>query len=378
VGGLQTVRLLAAIRKSGHWSNGENWAACGLASFGNDVPESCRSWLVARMTADDDIADIRVDFLQLLVNTRYKGRGPPVNDQELVRRVQIGASPEEWASFKSYLGELPPEGAFVLLRVLGERLPLGIDVETAVNDASDVPGRIVAGAALMVRATRIRGMDTADRVEEQNWGSYFACRERAEQLLRYAVTSQPKNGLAAAWLMATAVDSDEEVKVQVSGFLDEATNVPISGYSKLLSANTEKWGGSHDAMWKVAREYAVVRWPWTRALIAKAHYEHWLYLDMMDERPEARKEAEAYFQDPAIRDELLSISNAISTTRSDDPYEAVYAHDVLAAVLAEAKMTRAAAEHLRQVGKFGDPALLTGGPWWRRSLIRVLKGLPPW
>ncbi len=319
-----------------------------------------------------------MDVLYAVMNIPAKGREASVNDQEIVKRVRIDGSSAEWASFKIYLGELPPETAFVLLRVLGERLPFGVDLETAVNDASDVPGLIVAGAALMVRATRIRGMDTADRVEDQAWERYFMCREQAEQFLRNAVTVQPENGLAASWLMANAVDSDEDVKSKAYGILTKAANVPISGYSKLLSANTEKWGGSHDAMWQVARDCANVRWPWSAALIAKAHYEQWLYLDMMDDRPVAQYEADAYFGSQVIRDELLNISSAINNAHSDDPYEAVFAHDVLAAVLAEAGFRKAAAEHLRHVGKFGDPALLTGGPWWRRSLIRVLKGLPPW
>lgn len=301
-----------------------------------------------------------------------------MNDQELVQRVRIDGSSVGWAAFKSYLGELPSESAFVLLRVLGEQLPFRVDVEMAVDDTSDVPGFIVAGAVLMVRATRIRGMDTADQVEDQAWGRYFMCREQAEQFLQNAVTLQPENGLAASWLMAAAVDSDEDVKAKARDFLINAENVPISGYSKLLSARTEKWGGSHDAMWQVARDCAKIKWPWSAALIAKAHYEHWLYLDMMDDRPVAQYEADAYFGSQDIRDELLSISNAINNAQSNDPYEAVFAHDVLAAVLAEARIKKAPAGHLRRVGKFGDPALLTGGPWWRRSLVRAMKGLPLW
>lgn len=319
-----------------------------------------------------------MDVLFAIMKTTAEGREASVNDQEIDKRARIDGSTAEWASFKIYLGELPPEIAFVFLRVLGERLPFGADVETAVNDASDVPGLIVAGAALMVRATRIRGMVMADRVNDQAWERYFICREQAEQFLRNAVTVQPENGLAASWFMATAVDSDEDVKSEAQGILTKATNVPISGYSKLLSANTEKWGGSHEAMWHIARKYANVSWPWSAALIAKAHYEQWLYLDMMDDRPGAQYEADAYFGSQVIKDELLNISGAINNAHSDDPYKAVFAHDVLAAVLAEAGFKKAAAAHLRQVGKFGDPALLTGGPWWRRTLVRVLTGLPPW
>lgn len=301
-----------------------------------------------------------------------------MNDQEFARRVALDGSPDGWVAFKRYLGALPPESAFVLLRAMGERLPLGLDIETAVDHVSDVPGLIVAGAGFMVRATRIRGMDTADQVDERSWEQYFACRERAEHLLRSAVTIQPGNGLAAAWFMATAVDSDGDVKAEATGFLTRAENVPISGYSKLLSANTEKWGGSHEAMWQVTRDYAKARGPWSAALIAKAHYEQWLYLDMMDDRPVAQYEADAYFNDLEVREELQNISSAIINGHADDPYEAVFAHDVLAAALAEAGMKKAAMVHLRQVGKFGDPALLTGGPWWRRSLVRVVRGLPLW
>ncbi|MBS3932438.1 MAG: hypothetical protein KGZ65_14505 [Sphingomonadales bacterium] len=301
-----------------------------------------------------------------------------MNDSELARRISICASSQDWPAIKSYLDELQPETAFVFLRVLGERLPIEADLEAAIADASDVPGLIVAGAALMMRATRIRGMDIADMVEAQNWEPYFVYHQQAERLLCAAVTAQPGNGLAAAWLMAATVDSDDELKAEVCRLLMQATQVPLSGYSKLLSAMTKKWGGSHEAMWRVARECANLNLPWSGALIAKAHYEQWLYLDLMDERPAAQSEADRYFRDPAIRNELLAISSAIDAAHGDDPYEAVYAHDVLAAVLAEAKERKIATRHLRRVGKFGDPALLTGGPWWRSMLIRLIKGLPPW
>ncbi|MEO6359627.1 MAG: hypothetical protein ABIO43_03510 [Sphingomicrobium sp.] len=290
----------------------------------------------------------------------------------------MSGSREDWQTFKVGLKSAPPETAFVLLRVMGERLSLEVDPELAIEDASDGDGLIVAGAALMVRATRVRGMDTAERVDDHNWVPYFANRERAEQILRAAVRLRPESGLGAAWFSATAIDSDDEVKSEAAKVLGQASDVPISGYSKLLSANTEKWGGSHQAMWQVARAYASVRPPWTSALVAKAHYEQWLYLELMDDRPEAAKEAELYFREPAIRDELTQISRATSDAASADPYETVYAHDVLAAVLAQASMAKAAAAHLRQVGSFGDPALLTGGPWWQRALGRISSGLPLW
>lgn len=301
-----------------------------------------------------------------------------MNDHELGRRAAIDGSPAGWAALKRDCAGLPPESAFVLLRVMGERLPLSADAEAAMDNGADVAGLVVAGAALMGRAVRIRGMDTADQVDDNAWGSYLTARNRAGQLLRQAVIRQPANGLAAAWLMAAAVDSDAETKAEAAAALGRTTNVPISGYSRLLSAHTEKWGGSHEAMWQIARTHARISAPWSAALIAKAHYEHWLYLDMMDERPVAQYEADGYFRDPAIRRELLDISEAINTASSDDPYEAVFAHDVLAAVLAEAGEKRAATAHLRRAGAFGDPALLTGGPWWRRSLVRAMKGLPPW
>ena len=301
-----------------------------------------------------------------------------MNDEEIAKLASVDGTTEGWDRIRANLGILPPETTYVLLRALGEQLPIAMDVETVVRDAADAQGQMIAGAIYMIRATLSRGMDTADRVREEEWQSYFAYRERAEELLRKSLENRRQNGVVAAWLMAVAVDSDDSTKADALSILKQATNVPISGYSKLLTANTKKWGGSHGSMWKVAREYADVQPPWSSALIAKAHYEHWLYLYMMDERPAAELEAGAYFQDPATRDELRDLSSLIDGAESEDPYEKVFAHDVMAAVLAEAGMRRDAARHLRKVGKFGDPALLTGGPWWRRALARVLKGLPPW
>ncbi len=299
-------------------------------------------------------------------------------DREISKLARVSGSPEDWAGFKAGLKSAPPETAFVLLRVLGEQLPLTADPELAIENASDAGGLIVAGAALMVRATRIRGFAVADEVDEDSWSPYFACRSRAEQALRAALELRPHDGVAAAWLMATAVDADDELKSEAADILRGAEDVPISGFSKLLSANTEKWGGSHAAMWKIARECATLRAPWTSALIGKAHYEQLLYLEVMDERPEAAGEAKRYFQDPAVREEIMQISAAITDAATGDPYEAVYAHDVLAAVFVDARMSKAAAGHLRKVGRFGDPALLTGGPWWQSVLRRLSNGLPIW
>jgi tetratricopeptide (TPR) repeat protein len=300
------------------------------------------------------------------------------NDHSISRFAQVSGSSEDWARLKAAIDAAPPETGYVLLRTMGERLPLTVDPETAIESSSDVLGLITAGAALMARATRIRGLDLADQVNEERWAPYLACRQRAEETLRSALELNPESGMAAAWFTASAVDADDEVKSEAEQALRRALNAPVSGYSKLLSANTEKWGGSHARMWKVAREFASIRQPWTQALIAKAHYEQVLYLEMMDERLEAAAEAERYFKDAGLRDELAQISQAITTTVPHDPYDAVYAHDVLAAVLADARMRKAASAHLRRVGRFGDPALLTGGPWWQRSLRRIINGLPLW
>lgn len=301
-----------------------------------------------------------------------------MNDRELARWAEMDGSSRGWSDFKTHVAALPPETAFVQLRTLGERLPIDADLDSTFRDDSDVLGLTINGAALMVRATRIRGMDLAERVRERNWPEYWACRDQAERILRHAVRVEPTNGLAVAWLAAAAVDSDDDLKETVAGLVDGARDLPISAYSKVLSGRTEKWGGSHSEMWAAARKFAPMAEPWTLSLIAKAHYENWLYLAMMDERPVADWEAGAYFRDNAVREELLAISEQTMSAESEDPYASVYAHDVLAAALAEAGLRKQATRHLRKVGRFGDPALLTGGPWWRRSLIRASRGLRPW
>lgn len=301
-----------------------------------------------------------------------------MNDEEIARRIRIEGSREDWASIKAYIRQLPPQTAFVFLRALGARLPQGVDAEHAIEGLSDSLGRTVAGAIAMVRAASARGMDTADRVSEDSWQAYFAYRERAEQLLRYASTSDPKSGLAAAWYMTAAIDGGEEMQEEALHFLDRAERVPISGYSSLLTSRMEKWGGSHESMWETARSLSDIREPWSLSFIAKAHYEQWLYLELMDDRPVAEYEAAAYFQNRDVREELLNISEALFAAETEDPYEAIFAHDVLAATLAEARLRKPAIRHLRRVGQFGDPALLTGGSKLRQTVVRLMYGLPPW
>ena len=300
------------------------------------------------------------------------------NDESMAEWAGVSPDANGWRQFSERLESLPPETAFVLMRITGERLPLAADPRLAIRHDNDGIGLMVAGAVLQTRATRYRGFATADQVSDSQWERYFECHEEAQMLLRAAIDLRREHGLSAAWLMAGFVDADEQDKNEAESLLKGALGVPISGFSKLLSARTEKWGGSHAAMWRAAREASQRRPPWTFALIAKAHYEHWLYLAMMDESDGAAERAQAYFRDHQTIQELTEISREIGQSETSDPYEAVYAHDVLAAVLAAAKVPTSATRHLRQVGSFGDPALLTGGPWWRRMLMRNLNGLPFW
>jgi hypothetical protein len=301
-----------------------------------------------------------------------------VNDRDIARWAQVSGDRASWQELAERLDSLPPETAYVLSRAMAWRLRPKLDPRTGIRDDNDAVGMTLAGAAYLTRAVRVRGARTADHVTDEQWERYFALREEAEPLLRAALAVRPNYGLCAAWLMALAVDEADDFKDEAEAALRGATAVPVSGFSKLLSARAEKWGGSHRAMWQIARSFAQRRPPWTAALIAKAHYEHHLYLAQMDEDADADARAEAYFRNASVREELLQLSEALWEGTTRDPYEAIFGHDVLAATFAAAEMPEQAVRHMRQTGRFGDPALLSGGPWWRRALMRKLHGLPLW
>jgi hypothetical protein len=285
----------------------------------------------------------------------------------------------DWDGLKAQVQALPPESAYTFLRLLGEKAPFDLDVREASLHDRDSLGLTIAGALLQGRATRYRGLADASQVSEQQWENYFPVLFEAEESSAAANEIFPQSGLAAAWRMTAAVDSGEEEKDAAEAALLVAREVPVSGFARLLSARTEKWGGSHAAMWKVARTHAERDPPGTLGLIAKAHFEQWLYFSVFDESGQGADRAKTYFQRPEVRAELEEASRRVlSIPDHPDPRNSLYAHNCFACTFHIAGARGWARPHLARIGKHVDPAIwLFGRPRLELNLARLKSGLLP-
>lgn len=305
------------------------------------------------------------------------GRG--IDTEALASRMTGMLAREDWQGLKAAATELPPEEAFTALRLLGERAPMDISVEApAADDAA--AGLLVAGVVFQQRAARVRGYARADAISDDVWEAYVPLLERAQTLLYAAVTADPQFGVAAAWLMAASVDASEDDKAFAERALLSARGVPASGWSRLLSARTEKWGGSHAAMWRIARLVADRDPPGTQMLIARAHFEQQLWYEHFEDGPEAAAKADAYFRDPAVIDELATASSEVLESRTDDLYARLLADNWFAFVWFMAGEHRRARPHLQRIGGDVDPSAWQVTMPVKRVLgyARLRAGLWPW
>ena len=279
------------------------------------------------------------------------------DDSELSRKMVGLLDAGDWDAMIALLRGLPPESAYAALRLLGECAPFDADVAPLIGRAT-AWDLTVAGALLQARAMRFRGTGTADMVGSEQWELYIPTLAQAQALLAEANALAPDLGLAAAWRVTAFIDASDEDKDAAERALRAAQDVPVVGLSRLLTLRAQKWGGSHEAMWNVVREHARPEAPATMALIAKAHFEQWLWLVAFEEDPEQAARGRGYFREPAVRDELAQASAVVlAGGEARDPRALLMADNWFAFVLATAGLYRKARPHLRRIGRNVDRSI---------------------
>lgn len=272
----------------------------------------------------------------------------------------------------------PPETAFTTLRLLAENAPMNADVGHLIAH-SDRLSNLIAGAVLHGRAIRHRGMDDAESVSDKQWGQYLPTLAKAQELILEASGADLFSGIAAAWRMTAFVDASESEKDAAEAALLVADDVSVSGLSRLVSARAQKWGGSHAEMWRVARANAERNLPGTLSLLAKAHYEHHLWLERFEDDPRVAAGAKSYFRDHVVITELIEASRRVLDGRSPaDPRNILYADNWFAWVFWNADRSELARPHLKRMGKNVDSSIwLVPGPRWLLNLVRIGEHLVP-
>ena len=289
------------------------------------------------------------------------------------RDVLAQAAKGQWGPYKAWLATQTPEAAYESIKFVYEACPLDTDIRAVADGDDDVLGHALAGALHFGIGKRHRGMGVAEALTGDQIDPYLRHSFLAQGAIDAALEADRHNGLAAAFNMALAIDPwEEDQKARAEAVLLEARDVPLSGYMNLLTAYLEKWGGDHDTMFRIARSRMRPDAPMQYALIAKAHWERYLFYVAFDDAPDARRKAAGYFSGE-VMDELREASRAVLGGRDADPAEQRLANSWLAFTLSRAGRNRSAVPHLDRIRGHVEPsvwAVLRGPPALVKAIIR--------
>lgn len=278
---------------------------------------------------------------------------------------------QDWGPLKAFITSATPETAYELIRLSYEKCPLDTPLDSAISYKADVAGLILSGGLRFGISRRHRGMGTGASLSESQIENYYYHLNIALDVLSEALKHDRHNGLAAAFYMAANIDPfDSDQRKLAEARLLNARNVPLSGYLNLMQAHMAKWGGSHEDMFRIARARLTPDTPCQYALVARAHYEQYLYYGLFDDSPEADQRFNTYF-DRTVEAELKTASESVLSATAQEPAELRLAHGWLAFTLSEAGLNRLAARHLKALKGFEDPSI------WKLNILppKVKKGL---
>ena len=148
----------------------------------------------------------------------------------------------------------------------------------------------------------------ADGVSDKQWDLFYERLDSAGNLLHRAIELNKNNAEAYSYLIMQAMglgeDSDDIFPLFTSLKIKQKQHV--IGHTHMLYSLTDKWGGSHEAMFSFARNTFnnIEAGNPLAVLIAQAHIEMWSELDDEDEAS-----ALVYMSSKEVREELIAAYN---------------------------------------------------------------------
>jgi hypothetical protein len=175
----------------------------------------------------------------------------------------------------------------------------------------------VRGAQLRRLAWDVRGSGKASTVPKTAWGDFFATLAEAERSLRTATVLASDDPYPWAQLIWTGTGlqvSKDEILMRFAA-MQERDAGHIYGWLAVISSVAQKWGGSHELMFDVARsgDRDLPAGSIGRVGVVRAHEERRLYLSQWENNPEGAKE---YFRQPDVAGEVsAAASNSVLSDR---------------------------------------------------------------
>jgi hypothetical protein len=233
----------------------------------------------------------------------------------------------------------------------------------------------------MQRAWAARGAAYADMTSEQQMRAFFTGLEQAQRVAERAIELAPADPSPWATLVQMARGqqvSQEEFERRVQGLFDRAPH-HVQGSFAIVDTLAEKWMGSTDVMFAVARDLAVEAPEGSAVCLAPvvAHIEHHLHLETGRGGPGA---AARHMTSGPTRTELRACVDR--WMRGPDgapmPGARMYAHNLVAYAFWLADDPDGARPHLEAVGRALHewPWQYSGDPGEVLGVARRWAGLP--
>jgi len=164
---------------------------------------------------------------------------------------------------------------------------------------------LIRGAIRIAWAWAVRGSGRADEVADEAWPVFFERLREAEADLLETIRRDERDATPWAYLLISGSALNHEPP-ELLRRLDEARRRDPQGWLapwQAINALSEKWSGSHDIMFSLAREVSASEPAGSQlhSIIAEAHLHRWQYFSMEDP-PDPDGQARYYDEDDVQRE----------------------------------------------------------------------------
>lgn len=259
---------------------------------------------------------------------------------------------QDWSGLSALYRAQPPSDRYHFIQGLG-RLAV---VDTPLpGEQADSAALTIAGGLRVVQAWRFRGGGRATDVSDNDARQMIDCLLSAQELLNRALTINPADTTALAWLIRAemGLSGDKQKLANILAAYEASFERNLFVAANHIQFLAPKWHGSVDEMWAAANRWATSapNGAWL-AIAARAHVEEWLFATMFGD-PAANAVYSARLTDPAFLELVRHIDSEFwkrAETELMTSAEALFAHNALAFLLNLVRANDLLRAHLERIG----------------------------
>ncbi len=261
---------------------------------------------------------------------------------------------QDWPRLSRLYVRLAPSDRYHLIESLGE---MSRAAPPEAPPDADSALLTILGGLFMFHGSRLQGSGPAAAVVRRNAPRMIDNMKTAAGLLRDAASRNPRDSttLALQIRLETLTTNDPAQINGLVGRIQATDEANIFAANNHLLANTPKWTGTADGMWKVANEWANAgpNAAWL-AIPARAHIEEWHYaMAFCPHGSPARTSMIDLMQDEGFIRHVSRLDDmfwAALPRETPSGAEASYAHNHFAFLLHVFRVGDRARAHLERIG----------------------------